>query len=66
MKISKTLIVLSVSLLLVAVATAEERKTQANWNQFSGPGGDGRSLATDLPVEFSETKYVRWKTAILG
>ena len=66
MKISKTLIVLSVSLLLVAVATAEERKTQANWNQFRGPGGDGRSLATDLPVEFSETKNVRWKTAIHG
>ena len=53
-------------LLLVVVATAEERKTQANWNQFRGPGGDGRSLATDLPVEFSETKNVRWKTAIHG
>ncbi len=66
MKISTTLIALVMPLLLVAVATAEERKTQTNWNQFRGPGGDGRSQATDLPVEFSETKNVRWKTAIHG
>ena len=66
MKISTTLIALVMPLLLVAVATAEERKTQAHWNQFRGPDGDGRSLATDLPVEFSETKNVRWKTAIHG
>jgi len=34
------------------------------WNQFRGPNGDGKSLAKNLPVEFSETKNVRWKTAI--
>jgi outer membrane protein assembly factor BamB len=34
------------------------------WNQFRGPSGDGKSLAKNLPVEFSETKNVRWKTPI--
>ena len=37
-----------------------------NWNQFRGPSGDGKSLAKNLPVEFGETKNVRWKTAIPG
>ena len=34
------------------------------WNQFRGPNGDGKTLATNLPVEFGETQHVRWKTAI--
>jgi len=37
---------------------------QGYWNQFRGPNGDGRSLAENLPVEFSDTKNVRWKTPI--
>jgi len=39
-------------------------KNTDNWNQFRGPHGDGKSLAKNLPVEFSETKNVRWKTRI--
>ena len=34
------------------------------WNQFRGPNGDGKSNALNLPVEFSESKNVRWKTPI--
>jgi outer membrane protein assembly factor BamB len=34
------------------------------WNQYRGPSGDGKSLAKNLPVDFSETKNVRWKTLI--
>jgi len=34
------------------------------WNQFRGPNGDGKTLTKNLPVEFSETKNVRWKTPI--
>jgi hypothetical protein len=34
------------------------------WNQFRGSNGDGKSVAKNLPVEFSETKNVRWKTPI--
>ena len=34
------------------------------WNQFRGPHGDGKTAAKNLPVEFGETKNVRWKTPI--
>jgi outer membrane protein assembly factor BamB len=34
------------------------------WNQFRGPNGDGKSTEKNLPVEFGETKNVRWKTPI--
>ncbi len=37
-----------------------------NWPQFRGPAGDGQSDATGLPVKFSETEKVKWKTAIHG
>jgi len=35
-----------------------------NWPEFRGPYGNGRSDATNLPVTWSETQNVRWKTAI--
>jgi outer membrane protein assembly factor BamB len=70
------LMALAISFLLAGVAPADDAtrdvaskrpaKVQSHWNQFRGPGGDGRSLAMDLPVEFSETKNVRWKTVIHG
>ncbi|NIS50119.1 MAG: PQQ-binding-like beta-propeller repeat protein [Phycisphaerae bacterium] len=39
-------------------------KEKDYWNQFRGPNGDGKSVARNLPIEFSETKNVRWKTPI--
>ncbi len=35
-----------------------------NWPQFRGPGGDGHSDARGLPLEWSETRNVVWKTAV--
>ena len=37
-----------------------------HWNQFRGPHGDGLAASASLPVEWSETNNVRWKTAIHG
>jgi outer membrane protein assembly factor BamB len=37
-----------------------------NWPEFRGPSSDGHSAATGLPVSWSETKNVKWKTAIHG
>jgi len=37
-----------------------------NWPQFRGPGGAGRAEETRLPVRWSETENVRWKTSIHG
>jgi outer membrane protein assembly factor BamB len=36
------------------------------WNQFRGPKGEGKIHAENLPVEFSETKNIRWRTPIHG
>src|SRR5437762_578344 len=35
-----------------------------NWPQFRGPGGDGLSDSRGLPVTWSETENIRWKTPI--
>lgn len=49
------------ALLLIAPA-------RADWPEFRGPTGDGHVAAVDarsgLPLEWSESKNVRWKTAI--
>jgi outer membrane protein assembly factor BamB len=46
------------------VANKGHSDNGGHWNQFRGPNGDGKFLQADLPVEFGETKSVRWKTAI--
>jgi outer membrane protein assembly factor BamB len=38
----------------------------AQWPQFRGPDGNGVSTATGLPIRWSETENVRWKTPIRG
>lgn len=40
--------------------------TAENWPEFRGPNGDGKSAATGLPVRWSETQNVKWKTPIHG
>lgn len=36
------------------------------WPQFRGPHGDGHSAAKGLPLTWSETQNVKWKTPIHG
>ena len=36
------------------------------WPQFRGPDGNGVSNATGLPLKWSETENVRWKTPVHG
>jgi len=38
----------------------------AQWPQFRGPDGSGVSHAAGLPIRWSETENVRWKTRIHG
>lgn len=54
--------------LLVGMLGALAMPAQAGdaWPQFRGPTGDGYSDATGLPLTWSETQHVRWKTAIPG
>ncbi len=37
-----------------------------DWPQFRGPGGDGISTAKNLPLTWSATTNVLWKTAVPG
>ena len=38
----------------------------AQWPQFRGPDGNGVSSAAGLPLKWSETENVRWKTPVHG
>ena len=49
------------AMLVTSVASAGE-----NWPQFCGPRGDGISDAVALPLTWSESENVVWKTAIHG
>lgn len=53
----------SICLLLFLTASL---RSETNWTQFRGPAGDGKSDAKGLPVIFSETERVKWKTPIEG
>jgi len=59
MKSAIAAISLVATLLVCVVSKADE-----HWNQFRGPGGDGTSASSELPVEFDESTNVRWKTLI--
>ncbi|HET6879744.1 MAG TPA: PQQ-binding-like beta-propeller repeat protein [Pirellulales bacterium] len=57
--------------LLTGVAGAEERQasasaSQQDWPQWRGPLGTGVAPNADPPVEWSETRNVRWKTELPG
>ena len=49
---------------LLSVLSLQATHAVEHWNQFRGPQGSGISIAENLPVEFDETKNVRWKVAI--
>jgi outer membrane protein assembly factor BamB len=51
-----------IAVLVVSAAIA----LRADWPQFRGPDGTGMAAAPNLPLTWSETRNVRWKTAIHG
>jgi len=51
---------LAVSLVLTLSSQAE------NWPRFRGPSGQGHSSETQLPISWSATEGIRWKTLIPG
>ena len=53
-------VILLASLSLHLCAFAED------WPQFRGPGGQGHSAETNLPVNWSDTSNVRWKVEVPG
>jgi outer membrane protein assembly factor BamB len=57
----RTCLIASLLVLTASPANAEEV-----WTQFRGPDGAGLSDATGLPMEWSESKHVKWKTQLPG
>jgi outer membrane protein assembly factor BamB len=58
-----TLAVLVFALLGLAAAV---RIHAEDWPQFRGPSGQGHSSETGLPLSWSETSNVKWKTPVAG
>jgi outer membrane protein assembly factor BamB len=52
-----------VSLLLALTASAARAE---DWPQFRGPTGQGHSTESGLPLEWSESRNVKWKTPVPG
>lgn len=52
-------------LVAFAPAPAAERPLE-NWPAWRGPRGDGTSLETNVPIKWSPTDNVRWKTPLPG
>ncbi len=38
----------------------------SNWSQWRGPEGTGISSETNVPLEWSENKNIKWKSALPG
>lgn len=54
------------ALLLASLLIVPSLRASDNWPQFRGPTGQGHSDAKGLPLTWSETENVKWKTPIHG
>ncbi|HKO95530.1 MAG TPA: PQQ-binding-like beta-propeller repeat protein [Pyrinomonadaceae bacterium] len=63
-RIAPALFLLLIATIFTPFATSANPKS--NWPGWRGPDGQGVSPETGLPVEWSQTKNVKWKTPISG
>jgi outer membrane protein assembly factor BamB len=56
--------IINVLLILLLTLSAPSMRGAENWPQFRGPDGTGHSDARGLPLHWSETRNVVWKTPI--
>ena len=59
-------LVLLAALASFAVQTSNDPAAESYWPQWRGPSANGVSRTADPPIEWSETKNVRWKIEIPG
>jgi hypothetical protein len=52
--------------LLAGAARGSESDAQHSWPQWRGPLGTGVAPNAKPPIEWSETKNIRWKVALPG
>src|SRR6478672_2352695 len=53
-------------LVVLVFVAALPANAENNWPQFRGPGGSGVSEAQGLPVRWSATENIAWKTDLPG
>jgi outer membrane protein assembly factor BamB len=53
-------------LVLLLIAGTSVLARAEDWPQFRGPTGQGHATERGLPLEWSETKNILWKTAVPG
>ena len=56
----------SIACLLILAFPVFAQDRLSNWPQWRGPNSDGLAPQSDPPVEWSETRNVRWKVEIPG
>lgn len=60
------MIVSRITLTCAVLSLAAFARAEAEWPEFRGPQKQGHADATTLPLKWSETENVRWKTPIPG
>ena len=63
MRLIRAWVVLAV---LCLISSARSSAQSANWPEFRGPTGQGHSTEVGVPLEWSETRNVLWKTPVPG
>lgn len=58
--------VLALSLAVLTASAAAQTKAHDNWPQWRGPTGNGVAPGAKPPIEWSETKNIRWKVPVSG
>lgn len=53
-------------LLFVSLSLTSATLPAADWPEFRGPDAQGHSDATNLPLTWSPTSHIAWKTAVAG
>ena len=51
---------------LFALFASPSAQPSGEWNQFRGPSGQGHSSETGIPLEWSETRNIIWKSPLRG
>lgn len=58
--------VVGIIFLLITTFSFSQNNKSDNWPQWRGPLGTGAAVNGNPPIEFSETKNLKWKTDIPG
>ncbi len=53
-------------ILIFSISLSAQNNSTDNWPQWRGPLGTGAAVKGNPPIEFSETKNLKWKTEIPG